>query len=212
VDFKDPKVVTVWLTRAIAYVAYAYFVLTEIILVQGFLLKLFGADPSSDYTQWAYRSLDRVMAPFRGIFTPIELDGNAILDPSIIFAMVIYGILALVLRSFLDWVNVRLEKLQLQHLVEEEQAAALAAGVYQVPPAMAVQPRPGQPAQPAQSTQPGQHAQPGQPAQPTQSTQPAQHAQPAQPAPPAQPTGQPAPTGPPPGQSPPPNPPATPKH
>ena len=67
---------TVWSTRAIAYVAYAFLVVSEFILLQGFLLKLLGANPSADYTRWAYRSLDRCMAPFRGIFTPIEIDGT----------------------------------------------------------------------------------------------------------------------------------------
>ena len=129
-DTSDPKAVTVWLTRAIAYVAYAFLVVSEAILLQGFLLKLFGADPSSSYVQWAYRSLDRVMAPFRGIFTPIEIDGNAVLDTSILFAMVIYGIVALMVRAFLDWLTHRLEKMERERQIEAAQAAAQAAAAY----------------------------------------------------------------------------------
>ncbi|MGI9624091.1 MAG: hypothetical protein ACR2PK_14745 [Acidimicrobiales bacterium] len=154
-DFNDPKAVTIWLTRAIAYVAYAFFILTEIILLQGFLLKLFGANPTSDYVQWAYRSLDRVMAPFRGIFTEVELDGNAVLDPSIIFAMVIYGIVALLLRAFLDWLNMRLARLERERMMEAQQQAAMAANAqYQTPPPAAPAAQPQQAPIPATEAPP----------------------------------------------------------
>ncbi len=123
-DSSDPKQVTVWMARAVAYLAYAYLVITEIILVQGFLLKLFGANTGSSYVDWAYRSLERVMAPFRGIFESVELDGNSVLDTSIIFAMVIYGIAAIVVRSLLDWLTYRLDRLARKRLLEEAQAEA----------------------------------------------------------------------------------------
>ncbi len=129
-DTSDPKQLTVWLTRAIAYVAYAYLVITEIILVQGFLLKLFGANTGSSYVDWAYRSLERVMAPFRGIFESIELDGASVLDTSIIFAMVIYGILALVVNSLLDWLTYRLDRLERARLLEEAKEDAAASQAY----------------------------------------------------------------------------------
>ena len=119
-DLSDPRTFTVWMARAIAYVLYAFLIVSEFILIQGFFLKLFGANPSASYTEWAYRSLDRVMAPFRGIFTSIELDGNSVLDPSIIFAMIIYGLVALVVRAGLDWLTYRLARLQ----QEQEQALA----------------------------------------------------------------------------------------
>ena len=46
----DPKQATVWVARAIAYVAYAYLVIVQIILVQGFLLLLLGANTGSSPT------------------------------------------------------------------------------------------------------------------------------------------------------------------
>lgn len=68
-----PRKAVVWITRAISYLLYFYIIAVEIILILGFFLLLFGANPSAEFTQWAYRNLDRVMEPFRGIFTPIEL-------------------------------------------------------------------------------------------------------------------------------------------
>jgi hypothetical protein len=68
-----PRKVVVTVARVISYLLYFYIIVVEIILFIGFFLLLFGANPSAGFTQWAYRNLDRVMQPFRGMFTPIEL-------------------------------------------------------------------------------------------------------------------------------------------
>ena len=103
-----------WLVRAIGYLIYGYVIVVEIILAVGFVLKLFGANPSAGFVEWWYRGLDRVMAPFRGIFTPLDLGttGNeveAVLDTSILFAMVIYAVVMLFVRGAIDWMSHRLE-------------------------------------------------------------------------------------------------------
>ena len=94
----------VWVAHVVTYVIYFYLIVVEIILIIGFFLLLFGANPAAGFTQWAYRNLDRVMEPFRGIFTPIQFgttSGNvdAVFDTSVVFAMIIYGILAMVLSA-----------------------------------------------------------------------------------------------------------------
>src|SRR5207342_330199 len=101
-------------TRVVSCLIYFYVVVVEIILVIGFFLLLFGANPTAGFTQWAYRNLERVMAPFSGIFSPIQLgttSGNveAVFDTSIVFAMIIYGILALLLSVLIDWLTKRLQ-------------------------------------------------------------------------------------------------------
>jgi hypothetical protein len=103
------------IARAISYLVYAYLVVVEIILLLGFVLLLFGANPSAGFTQWVYRNLDRVMSPFRGIFTPIELgaggsDVPSILDTSVLFAMIVYGIVALVFSGLIGWLSGRLNQ------------------------------------------------------------------------------------------------------
>ena len=112
------------------------FIIAEIILLQGFLLKLLGADTDAAYTRWAYRNLDRVMAPFRGIFQSVELNGDAVLDTSILFAMVIYGVILLLLRAFLDWLTYRLRKTEHEHqeLVRQQQLANRQAAMASMPP------------------------------------------------------------------------------
>ncbi len=57
-----------WISRAVTFLIYLYVLFVEIILLLGFLLLLGGANPSSSFVEWVYRSLDRAMKPFRGIF------------------------------------------------------------------------------------------------------------------------------------------------
>lgn len=112
----------VWALRAISYLVYFYLIVVEIILLIGFFLLLFGANPTAGFTQWAYRNLDRVMDPFRGIFSPIELgttgnDVAATFDTSVLFAMIIYGIVALLFSVLIGWLSGRLDQI---HAAEDE--------------------------------------------------------------------------------------------
>jgi hypothetical protein len=111
--------------RFIGYLAYVYIIFVEIILFLGFFLLLFGANPSSSFVEWAYRNLDRAMKPFRGIFTPIELgttNGNqieSVFDTSVLFAMIIYGILGLLIHSLIQWLTYKVRMIERQEHNEE---------------------------------------------------------------------------------------------
>ena len=135
-----------WGSRALSYLVYVYLLAVEIILFLGFFLLLFGANPNAGFTEWVYRSLDRAMEPFRGIFTPIELGttgGNdipSVFETSILFAMIIYGIVAIVVHAGIMWLTGRLNRLEAEEAnlrywaaveeqrVKAEQAAASNAG------------------------------------------------------------------------------------
>lgn len=106
----------VLVSRGVTFLVYLYVIVVEIILTLGFFLLLLGANPSSSFVEWVYRSLDRAMRPFRGIFEPIELGttGNevpSVLETSVLFAMVVYAILAIVVGALLSWLNHRLDRL-----------------------------------------------------------------------------------------------------
>ena len=132
---------------------------------------LFGANPTAGFTQWAYRNLDRVMAPFRGIFAPIELgttsaDVDAVFDTSVLFAMIVYGIVALVLSALTRWLSQRLrylyaaEQRERQEQADEEMRASLAALATTdttAPPVATTQPQPAaaQPPAPTPPAPPG---------------------------------------------------------
>ena len=94
--------------RFLTYLVYAFVLVALTILAFGFFLLLFGANPDAPFAEWIYRSLARVMAPFRGIFEPVVLDGDSVLDPSILFAMIVYGLVGLLLNGLIDWLTQRL--------------------------------------------------------------------------------------------------------
>ena len=113
-----------WLARALTYVLYAYLLVVEIILAVGFFLKLFGANPSSGFVEWWYRNLDRAMEPFRGIFAPIELgitgnDVEATLETSILFAMLIYGIVAIAASALISWLSHRIHRIDQESIRQQ---------------------------------------------------------------------------------------------
>ncbi|HUF84468.1 MAG TPA: YggT family protein [Acidimicrobiia bacterium] len=106
----------VMVTRVVTFLVYLYVLFIEIILTLGFFLLLLGANPSSPFVEWVYRSLDRAMRPFRGIFEPIELgvagnDVPSVFETSVLFAMIVYAILAILVHALLSWLSLRLERL-----------------------------------------------------------------------------------------------------
>jgi|SRR4051794_24416195 uncharacterized protein YggT (Ycf19 family) len=96
------------IARVLTYLVYAFVVISLIMLVLGFFLLLFGANPDVPFSEWVYRSLERVMAPFRGIFEAIPINGDSVLDVSVLFAMIVYSIVGLLVRSLIDWLTMKM--------------------------------------------------------------------------------------------------------
>jgi Na+-translocating ferredoxin:NAD+ oxidoreductase RnfA subunit len=107
---RDARVTVGTISKILLWIVYAWVVLNLVLLFVAFWLRLFGANPQADFTQWVYRSVSRSMAPFRGIFEPIVLSDQSVLDTSLLFAMIIYGVVALLLRAGIDWVTDFVEK------------------------------------------------------------------------------------------------------
>ena len=127
---------TVQIARAISYLAYAFVIISLVILLLGFVLKLFAANPDVPFTEWVYRHLDRVMQPFRGIFPQATGEDGSVLDVSILFAMLMYSLVALGIRSVLDWLTYRLHRIERQ----QRRQQSLPHAEFQ---AVGQQPRPG---------------------------------------------------------------------
>jgi hypothetical protein len=114
--------------RGVTYLIYGLVVAVEVILGVGFILLLLGANPSSSFVEWWYRNLERVMEPFRGIFTPIELgttSGNvpSIFETSVLFAMIFHAIAAMVIYGFASWLSKRLYRLDLEDRAYRDRVA-----------------------------------------------------------------------------------------
>lgn len=127
------------LARLLASVIYATLFLIESMLFLGFVLQIFGANPSTEFVSWAYRSVDRLMSPFDGIFGPIGLGTAsnkvaAVFDPSILFAMLVYAIVCIAGHGILTWIAHRMRAMEREHRREEREdryrAEAAAYGTY----------------------------------------------------------------------------------
>jgi uncharacterized protein YggT (Ycf19 family) len=99
------------LARALTYPVYAFVVVALVMLVFGFFLLLFGANLDAAFAEWVYRGLTRVMAPFRGLFDPVPLDGRSVLDVSLLFAMIVYGLAAILLHALIKSLTDRIAKI-----------------------------------------------------------------------------------------------------
>jgi uncharacterized protein YggT (Ycf19 family) len=54
------------LAKVVVVFVYAVVTLNLVLLALGFVLRLFGASTSAAFTEWVYRTVARIMEPFRG--------------------------------------------------------------------------------------------------------------------------------------------------
>lgn len=65
----------------------------EILLGLRIILRLFSANPASDFVSWIYTMTEPLLEPFQNIFPTASLSGGFVLELSTLFALVIYGLL-----------------------------------------------------------------------------------------------------------------------
>jgi uncharacterized protein YggT (Ycf19 family) len=122
----EPKVLLLRASRVLSWFVYAFVVLVVILLTIAFVLELFGANPSAGFSQWIYDSTERAMQPFRGLFPPVEVTDKSTLDVSLLFAMFMYGLVALGVNALINWLTHTLhttERRAARRLQAEELAA-----------------------------------------------------------------------------------------
>src|SRR5882762_2753346 len=91
--------------KVIVWLVYAYFIAATIILLLAFFLLLFDANTTASFTQWVYRSANRVLEPFRGIFPTVTSENGSVIDFAVVFAIIMYGILALLVQALVSWLD-----------------------------------------------------------------------------------------------------------
>ena len=111
---REPKNWILTVGKVITVIVYAIFVVYIVILTLAFFLRLFGANPSADFTDWVYTAASRIMEPFRGIFPTTQINDRAVFDASLLFAIIVYSIVALALHSLIAWFTRRLTVLKYQ--------------------------------------------------------------------------------------------------
>ena len=92
-------------TRLVTWIVYAVVLTKAALLATAFVLRLAGANPDAEFASWIYRSADRSMDPFRGIFPTRELTGASVLDMSLLFAAAVYLVLGVLIDAGLRWLS-----------------------------------------------------------------------------------------------------------
>jgi uncharacterized protein YggT (Ycf19 family) len=107
---RDVKSTVGAIAKVLLWLVYAWVVVNLVLLFLAFILQLFGANPDAGFAEWVYRSVERTMAPFRGLFEPITLTDDSVLNTSLLFAMIVYGLIALFLKTAVDWLTDRMDQ------------------------------------------------------------------------------------------------------
>ncbi len=107
---RSPLPLVLKIVRAVVWLVYAWVLITTVILFLAFILRLLGASTDASFTQWVYRSAESAMRPFRGIFPAQQLGDNSVLDTSLLFAIIVYLLIAILVHAILQWLGARLAK------------------------------------------------------------------------------------------------------
>ena len=121
---EDSSSVKGWrFSRWLVWAVWAYFTFVVIMLTMAFFLLLFNANPDAGFVAWVFRSADRAMEPFRGIFPTATAGNGSIIDFSVLFAIIVYGIIALLIHALVNFIDRKIaeERAKALYIAQEEQ-------------------------------------------------------------------------------------------
>ncbi len=90
----DSKLVFIKFGRGISYLVYAFTIVACIFLALAFFLLLFGANMDTPFVRFIYGGALEFMQPFREIFPVKQFGSNSYFSPGILFAIIIYLLIA----------------------------------------------------------------------------------------------------------------------
>lgn len=124
-----------WISRAIIVFVYGFAIACIVILAMAFFLQLFNANATAPFVDWVYRAARRIMQPFRGIFPTVEGEQGSVFDVSMLFAMFMYGLLALAAHGLIDWIDRKIAAKRYEAMWQPAPAPAARSGVVTIPTA-----------------------------------------------------------------------------
>ena len=113
-----------WVGKVFVLVIYAVLLAYAVIVGMAFVLQLLGANPQSDFADWVYRAAANIAEPFRGIFPATEISDQSTFNASLLFALMIYLVLAIILHGIIDWLTRHIAGIDRAEELERQQAAA----------------------------------------------------------------------------------------
>jgi uncharacterized protein YggT (Ycf19 family) len=124
-----------WISRSIILFVYAFAIACIVILAIAFFLQLFNANQTAPFVDWVYRAARRIMQPFRGIFPSVEGEQGSVFDVSMLFAMFMYGLLALGLQALIAWIDRKIASFRYEAMWRPATTPAMAPDVVTIPAA-----------------------------------------------------------------------------
>lgn len=98
--------VALWVGRMLVWVVYAFALVASVLLLIAFFLQLTGANPAAPFAAWVYRGSDRLLEPFRGLYPTVKgHTGESELNLSLLFAILMYGLFALLFNGVVTWLD-----------------------------------------------------------------------------------------------------------
>jgi uncharacterized protein YggT (Ycf19 family) len=124
-----------WISRGIILFVYAFAITCIVILAMAFFLQLFNANQTAPFVDWVYRAARRIMQPFRGIFPSVEGEQGSVFDVSMLFAMFMYGLLALGLHALIAWIDRKIASIRYEAMWRPATTQAMGPDVVTIPAA-----------------------------------------------------------------------------
>jgi uncharacterized protein YggT (Ycf19 family) len=123
------------ISRALILFVYGFAIACIVILAIAFFLQLFNANRTAPFVDWVYRAAKRIMQPFRGIFPSVEGEEGSVFDVSMLFAMFMYGLLALGAQALIAWIDRKIAAIRYESTFQPAAAPAVSSGVVTIPAA-----------------------------------------------------------------------------
>ena len=121
------------ISRGLILFVYGFAIACIVILAMAFFLQLFNANRTAPFVDWVYRAATRIMQPFRGIFPSVEGEQGSVFDVSMLFAMFMYGLLAMGMHGLIAWIDRKIAAIRYESMWRPAATPAPSSDVVTIP-------------------------------------------------------------------------------
>ena len=121
------------ISRGLILFVYGFAIVCIVILAMAFFLQLFNANATAPFVDWVYRAAKRIMEPFRGIFPSVEGEQGSVFDVSMLFAMFMYGLLAIAANGLVAWIDRKIAAIRYESMWQPAATPPRSSDVVMIP-------------------------------------------------------------------------------